>query len=200
MVRYVRVVTQGIPTIVDGRIFFIATAALELDDNGTRNEWRAPVRTEVTTLCDVPCVEHVAGSDMPTLCPHCAEMLKYSVPWHSENWMMGVFACPNHPLEIWVDYYPKRAPNWTQDVFNALPHDIHNNGHSAVANARTLRNQVIANEDDCARQQEQMRRDAPLLFKLTLDGLVPIEVGIATHIRNWWQQFGRANDLRARFA
>ena len=179
----VRVRVEGIPTIADGRIFFFDSR--ELDD-----KWRPPMEMPRTSVEGVSSIEHVACPDMPTHCAHCGGIFEYEVLNHSFDWMTGIFACPDHPNEVWVDIYPKRnARDTRQDRFNAwAPHYARQAGLIPVDAEQVLRYRVIDHEieDEIQNQLDRQRLEAPLLFTFTPDGLVPIPPAIKPH----WLQRG----------
>ena len=167
---FVRAVVQGVPTIQDGREFLFSPSAIE--DGQTF----APPRELGMSSSGEECIVRVAGVDTPAQCPHCGSVLQYAVAGHTWDWMTGVFYCPNHPLEVWVDYYPKRCSDTSQDSLNAWPQYADRAKKIPMASPQQLlRHQVISNEDEVETELERERRKAPLKYKLTPAGLVPID-------------------------
>jgi len=128
------------------------------------------------------CVERLAGPDMPAQCSHCDKLLEYSVIRHTEGWMWGCYACPEHRHEVWVDIYPKKEPGTSQDTFNMWPQYADRAKRIPMASShQLLRHQFIVNEDEIQDELERKRREAPLLFKLTPNGLEPLRFGVASY-------------------
>jgi len=197
-IRYVRARAEGIPTIENGRVFFFDTRAIE-DAKG--EDWKPPMEMPGLTLKGMPCIEHWASSHMPTHCQHCDKLLEYSVPSHNWYWMTGVFACPDHPHEVWVDTYPKRGGDTSQDLFNAWPQYADRAKKIPMASKhQLLRYEVIVNEDEMLNLEEKGRCEAPLLFTLTQDGLVRIPFSLKTSVAQWWQRLVSGKTPRAKFA
>ena len=197
-IRYVRARAEGIPTIENGRIFFFDTRVIEEAEEG---EWKPPMEMPAMTLHDKPCIEHWASAHMPMQCQHCNKLMEYSIVSHNWFWMTGIFACPDHPYEVWVDYYPKCTGGDTSwDQRNRYPQYADREKRIPMASKHELlRHQVIQNEDEILSLEERWRRDAPLLFTLTPDGLVPIKVDLKTRAQQWWQ--GLVNKVpRVKFA
>lgn len=180
---FVRARVEGVPTIENGREFLLDRGAFE------EGEILVPPAALEMKLADEQCIAHMAGHDMPTRCRHCDNLMEYDVAGHGWSWMTGVFYCPKHPREIWIDYFPKRCADTSQDMLNAWPQYADRAKKIRMASPQELlRHQVVANDDEMLSEHEKHLREAPLLFKLTPEGLIPLRTDSKSRVHEWWQK------------
>lgn len=162
--RLVRVKTQGVKTIADGREFYIERRFIALN-------WTPPDELPGIAFHGKPCTEHIAGPDMPVHCPECQNVLSYHVIAHTDMWMTGIFTCSEHPTVVWVDYYPKQAPETSWDRMNAWPRFVDSAKKIALDEESIARKDFVSNAEEVQQFIERQKTQAPLLYIMTPTGL-----------------------------
>lgn len=161
------VISQGVDSISDGRLFFLEVTAV--DGKLLIPKLRPPTLSELGIKCNNKPVEILGpvSGDSSLSCPKCESIYQRHLVLHTDFWMCCVLSCDNHPFKVIVDLFPKYMEGETHNWQNSF---------KCFGTPTELPEGVeILNYQRPDEHFDEMKRNIKPAFLLTSEGIVGLK-------------------------